>query len=96
MDWMLVDGVAIVALGVLFLMWGDIIYGTTGTIYLNSVLLYILVGGFSLTLGVCWLVGLNDIRVREGNGKATASQNTPALDQFIDETGPSEKSSETV
>lgn len=73
MDWSLIDGVAVAVLGVLFIMWADIIYGFSGTINFNSIALFLLLGGSFLTVGVGWLVMING-----GSRNAVAGQTLEA------------------
>ncbi len=60
MDWPTVDAVATVGLGVLFIMWADIIFGLSGSLHFNSILLYLLIGGLFLSVGVGSLVLLHE------------------------------------
>jgi hypothetical protein len=65
MDWALVDAIAVVGLGVLFVIWADIMYAMTGSLYPNSIAIYLLIGGSFLTVGAGSLVALRAFRGAE-------------------------------
>jgi hypothetical protein len=59
MDWAVIDAIGAVGVGVLFVMWADIMYGTTGTVYVNSIAIYLLIGAMLLIAGAGTLVALH-------------------------------------
>lgn len=69
MDWGMVDSIATAGLGVLFLMWADIIYGMSGASHFNAIALYLLIGMAFLIVGVGSIVALHGLQGQAAPGQ---------------------------